>query len=104
MIVATTTVDSREQADALAQEILAHRAAACVQIDGPLTSHYHWQGMIETATEWRLTIKTSLAAEPALSDLVHRLHPYEQPQWWIARAQHVSPGYAQWVQQVVQGG
>lgn len=104
MIVATTTVATREQADALAQEILAQCAAACVQIDGPLTSHYQWNGAVETATEWRLTIKTTQAAGPALAELVHRLHPYELPQWWIARAQQVSPGYARWIQQAVQQG
>lgn len=101
LLLATTTVATREQADQLAGEILAARCAACVQIDGPLTSHYHWQGAVAQDTEWRLTIKTTQAAEPALAALVHRLHPYEVPQWWVARAEQVSPGYAQWVCQTV---
>lgn len=102
LVVATTTVASREQAETLAREILAARAAACVQIEGPITSHYRWQGSAQADTEWRLTIKTTRSAEPALARLVHSLHPYEVPQWWVASAEQVSPGYAQWVQQTVE--
>ncbi len=101
LVVATTTVASREQADALAREILAQHAAACVQIDGPIISYYRWQGAIQAETEWRLTIKTTRSAEPALAALVHRLHPYELPQWWLACPEQVSPGYARWVEQSV---
>lgn len=102
LVAATTTVTTREQADQLAREILAQGHAACVQVEGPITSHYRWQGVLEEATEWRLTIKTTAAAEPALAQLVHRLHPYDLPQWWVAFAEHASPGYTHWVQQALE--
>ncbi len=102
LLVATTTVATREEADELARQIMAHRCAACVQIDGPLTSHYIWEGVGHTEIEWRLTIKTTRSAEPALAECVHRVHPYELPQWWVASPERVSGAYAQWVQDAVQ--
>jgi periplasmic divalent cation tolerance protein len=104
LVVATTTVASAEQATQLAREIIARRTAACVQIDGPIISHYFWNGAVEESTEWRLTIKTIQSAEPALAELVHRLHPYELPQWWVAVPEQVSPAYSRWVEQSVGSG
>ena len=102
LLVATTTVATREQAEALAREILAQRCAACVQIEGPITSHYIWEGAAQRETEWRLTIKSTRSALPALTELVHRRHPYELPQWWVGSPEHVSEAYARWVQDSVQ--
>lgn len=97
LLVATTTVATREQADALAQTILARGCAACVQLDGPLTSYYTWKGAVQHETEWRLTIKTTRAAISLLTELVHQQHPYELPQWWVSTPEQVSSAYAQWV-------
>ena len=36
----------------------ARRLAACVQVSGPITSTYRWQGKVETSQEWLCTIKT----------------------------------------------
>ena len=41
--VATTTVDSPEAAQRLAQAAVQARLAACVQVEA-ITSHYVWQG------------------------------------------------------------
>ena len=56
-IQVTTTVATEEQAGAIAGLLVERRLAACVQVIGPMTSHYRWQGKIEAA------IKT--------------IHPYE---------------------------
>ena len=55
--VATTTSEKKD-AEALAQAVLESRLAACVQIGGPIDSRYWWNGRIETASEWLVTIKT----------------------------------------------
>lgn len=102
VLVATTTVATVEQAEELARQIVAQCRAACVQIDGPVSSHYIWEGAVQRETEWRLTIKTTPAGLPALEELVHRLHPYKLPQWWVAAPHAVSSSYARWVQDSVQ--
>jgi len=102
LVVATTTVENQDQADDLARRIIGAQLAACVQIDGPLTSHYVWERSIQRSVEWRLTIKTLASTATALSDLVHRIHPYDTPQWIVLAAQEVSPEYYRWVQTSVQ--
>ncbi len=92
----TTTVPAREQGLALARAALSARLAACVQVEEqPITSLYHWQGRLCEEAEWRVTIKTTPACEPALRALAFAQHPYEVPQWLVIAAQ-ASPAYAAW--------
>jgi len=102
LLIATTTVSSRELADAIAQSLIDDRIAACVQIEGPITSCYRWEGKVETATEWRLTIKSIESVAARLHEKVLAVHPYEVPQWIVVAADSVSPDYGQWVQRSVQ--
>lgn len=101
LLVATTTVATVEQAEELARQLVVQRRAACVQVDGPVSSHYVWEGVVQHETEWRLTIKTTRAGLRALEELVHRLHPYELPQWWVGAPHSVSDSYARWVNDAV---
>ena len=55
--VVTTTAEKKD-AETLAQAVLESRLAACVQVSGPIDSRYWWNGRLETAVEWLLTIKT----------------------------------------------
>lgn len=94
--VATTT-DSREAAERLARALVSERLAACVQIDGPLQSTYHWQGAVEQATEWRCTAKTTRAGAPALVERIRALHSYQQPEILVTPVLDADPAYAVWV-------
>ncbi len=97
LVIATTTVSDQEQARRLAGEILDRRCAACVQVDGPITSHYVWQGRLQQETEWRLTIKTTADRQAELTRLVHDHHPYDVPQWLVTVVAAASSEYAEWV-------
>jgi periplasmic divalent cation tolerance protein len=91
----TTTVAQAADASALASQVLNLRLAACVQVEA-LQSHYRWQGQTLAEPEWRLTLKTTAAAGPALLAWLKAHHPYELPQlcWSTWQA---SADYAQWV-------
>lgn len=91
----TTTVGQAIDADALAKQVLGQRLAACVQVE-PLQSHYRWQGQTLAEPEWRLTLKTTAAAGPALLAWLKHHHPYDLPQLCWAPWQ-ASADYAQWV-------
>ncbi|MCO8125192.1 divalent-cation tolerance protein CutA [Stieleria sp. TO1_6] len=99
ILVCLTTVKDGDQARALAQTILEHRAAACVQIDGPIESHYRWEGRDCCDQEYRLMIKTVAGQATALRELIRQHHPYDQPQIVTLKSIDVDAGYAQWVQQ-----
>lgn len=96
MFIAWTTVADRETADRLAAEAVRERLAVCAQVEGPVTSHYRWQGAQEATTEFRLTFKSMPSRLPALARWVHERHPYETPEWIVVRSEQVGEKYLSW--------
>jgi periplasmic divalent cation tolerance protein len=94
--VVTTTAEKKD-AQTLAQALVERRLAGCVQIGGPIESHYWWNGRIETANEWTVTIKTLHSAYPAIEEAIRELHPYDQPEIIATKLAEVSPGYLKWL-------
>lgn len=97
MKIAWTTVGSREAADQLARGALSAHLAACVQIDGPVRSFYHWQGQIEASDEFRLTFKCHADSLPALQAFVLGGHPYDTPEWVVVNVDAAAEKYLSWV-------
>lgn len=98
MNIAWTTTETREQAEKLARLAVEEGLAACVQIEGPITSFYRWKGAVEKADEFRLTLKVLRKNAPALKALVHQNHPYEIPQWTEADLADVGEKYRKWAE------
>ncbi len=96
MLIAWTTVAERADADRLAAEAVRLGLAACVQVEGPLTSHYRWQGRTEASAEHRLTFKLLAGRLAELEAWVLAHHPYETPEWIVVRAERVSEKYLSW--------
>ena len=92
-----TTVESERDAESLAAAIVDQSLAACVQVDGPITSHYRWAGKIEKASEYRLMIKTSMSAWPKLKAHLSAHHPYDEPEIILLPIEDVTDGYRAWV-------
>jgi periplasmic divalent cation tolerance protein len=92
----TTTVASRDQAEALARTLLERRLAACVQLEDGLRSFYRWQGQTHEDAEVRLTVKTLPECAEPLRRLLAEQHPYELPQF-LATCMRASPEYVAWV-------
>ena len=98
MFIAWTTVAFRADAERLAADTLARQLAVCVQIEGPITSHYRWQGQVEKAEEFRLTFKCIPTQLPALEAHVLAHHPYDTPEWLAVRADQVGEKYLSWAE------
>lgn len=96
MLIAWTTVAERADADRLAAEAVRLGLAACVQVEGPVVSHYRWQGKAEAAAEHRLAFKLLPERLAALESWVLSHHPYETPEWVVVRAERVSEKYLSW--------
>ena len=98
IIQVVTTTGSRADAERIGRELIERRLAACVQIDGPIASIYLWQGAIESADEWRLSIKSLGSLFPQLEAAVRALHPYETPEILATAVVGVSEAYRQWLE------
>ena len=97
LIIVITTVASNTDADHLARQLIDANLAACVQIEGPITSHYKWDGVAQVSTEYRMTIKTGNACWQDLKKQLLALHPYEQPEILMLPVTDTTDGYLQWV-------
>ncbi|MEI6862663.1 MAG: divalent-cation tolerance protein CutA [Verrucomicrobiota bacterium] len=96
LLVAWTTVTSAADADRLAADAVARGYAACVQVEGPVTSHYRWQGTPERTAEFRLMFKFLPDQQPALEQWLHTVHPYAVPEWTVVRVEQVGEKYLSW--------
>ncbi len=101
LIVIETTLGTRQDADKLAAALVDQKLAACVQITGPITSTYRWQGQIETSEEWRLSIKTERRYFEAAERAILALHPYEQPEILAFPVIAANAGYEAWVKDMI---
>ena len=96
LMLAWTTVAARDDATRLATSCVTARLAACAQIDGPITSIYHWEGRIAEDQEYRITFKFVPANLGALEAQVLREHPYSTPEWIVCASTHVTEKYLSW--------
>ncbi|NLX55214.1 MAG: divalent-cation tolerance protein CutA [Planctomycetaceae bacterium] len=92
-----TTTGDQDTALTIARELVEQRLAACVQVGGPLTSVYRWQGQVETATEWTCAIKTVRRLYAQVESRVRQLHPYEEPEIVVVDLDGGSATYLAWL-------
>jgi periplasmic divalent cation tolerance protein len=96
-----TTFPRREDALTCAERLGRERFAACVQVDGPITSIYRWDGAVETADEFRCTCKTSRQRATACTAAILAMHPYQTPELIVTETR-ATPAYAAWVRASVE--
>ncbi|CAM5420722.1 divalent cation tolerance protein [Streptomyces avidinii] len=97
IVIAQTTIDDEESARELARGAVEARLAACAHIDAPFTAVYRWKGKVETATEWRISYKTTRDQLPALGAWVGQEHSYDVPEWIVLAVEGGSDSYLEWV-------
>ena len=92
-----TTVESPEEARKLAAALVEKRLAACVQIVGPISSTFRWEGRIQEAEEHLLLCKVPEAQLEAATALIEELHSYDIPEVLAFEVSHGSSSYLEWV-------
>jgi len=96
----TTTTDSRELAQKIANTLVEKKLAACVQVSGPVTSVYEWKEKIETTEEWLCVIRTTRGLFPAVEETIKALHHYDVPEITVL-PMGGSRDYLDWIDEVV---
>lgn len=91
-----TTVESREQALSLARDVVETRTAACVQVIGPITSVYRWQGETEETEEFLCLLKVPSEGMEKLVQFVRERHPYDTPELTSVGSTFVDERYLAW--------
>ncbi len=97
ILLVFTNAPNADSARLIARSLLDARLAACVNILAPCQSLYHWQGVLEEATEVPVQIKTTAARYPAVEAAIRLAHPYELPEIVAVPVERGLPGYLAWV-------
>ncbi|HUX75775.1 MAG TPA: divalent-cation tolerance protein CutA [Anaerolineae bacterium] len=92
-----TTTETKADAQAIARALIEKRLAGCVQIIGPITSTYWWQGEIKTAEEWLCLIKTRADLYEPLEAAIKEVHPYDVPEILAVPVVAGSKDYLRWL-------
>jgi len=100
-IQVVTTTASREDAERIARVLVEERLAACVQVIGPISSMYRWQGAIETSQEWLCLAKSRRELYDAIEKAIRRAHPYQVPEILAVPVVAGSADYLAWLDQEV---
>ena len=96
-LLVMTNVPDKLLAERIANALIEARAAACVNILAPCESVYRWQGIVETATEIPLMIKTTDEAYPRVEEILRECHPYAVPEVIAVPIKYGLPAYLAWV-------
>ncbi len=97
MMIGWTTTASRADAERLARGLVEAGLGACAQVSGPISSVYRWEGKVEEAEEFRLTVKFAAGRADEIAAWIAHHHGYDTPQWVTVRADAVMEKYLKWV-------
>lgn len=98
-----TTAGSEEEAERIRDALLEDRLAACVQVAGPVSSGYRWQGKVEREREWQCLAKTEARLYEEVEAAIRRVHSYEEPEILAMPVVAGSRGYLDWISANVRG-
>jgi periplasmic divalent cation tolerance protein len=79
-VVIFVTTSTEEEAHSIAELLLGHKKAACVNIVPRIDSSFWWQGKLDSARESLLIIKTRASKLPEIIEMVKSVHSYEVPE------------------------
>jgi len=96
-IVVLSTCASPREAERLARSLVEQRLAACVNVLPSVTSHYWWQGRIETAEECLVLIKSSRESFDQLRSALEQAHSYEIPEVIALPVVDGAVNYLNWI-------
>ncbi len=100
-IVILTTTETRTEAERIAEYLVEHHLAACVQILPPMRSVYRWQGKIEKSNENLLLIKTVSEKYSEIEAAIKSQHSYENPEIIALPVEFGSTNYLSWLSEAV---
>ena len=95
--IVLSTCPDPASADQLANTIIEHGVAACVNIVPGIRSLYRWQGKVESSQEQLLLIKTHKSQYNSLQQLIRNKHPYELPEIIAVPIEAGLPEYLSWI-------
>ena len=97
VVLVITNAPDQALANNIARLVVQEGLAACVNIGTSFESIYSWKGLVESAVEIPLTMKTTWGRYAALNSRLKELHPYEVPEIIVMPVMAGDTAYMAWV-------
>jgi periplasmic divalent cation tolerance protein len=91
------TTASRAEAERICQALLQDRLVACVNIVGPISARFWWQGRIAKSREVLVLAKTRAALARAVIRKVKSVHSYAVPCVATLSISQGNPDFLKWI-------
>lgn len=91
------TCPSREEALAIARQLLAERLIACANLLPGMVSIYRWEGAVQEDDEVVLILKTRAELTEQVAERVRALHSYTCPCVAVLPVTGGNPAYLDWL-------
>jgi periplasmic divalent cation tolerance protein len=95
------TASSVKEARAIGQRLLEKKLVACVNIVPGMTSLYHWEGVLQEASETLIFAKTTKDKAKLAIEAVKALHSYEFPCIVTLPIEEGNPDFLSWVKKSI---
>lgn len=82
----------------LANDLVARRLAACVQVIPAVQSFFRWVGKVDNTEEYLVLIKTTTERYQEVEDRIRAMHPYELPEIIAVPISTGLAGYLSWIE------
>jgi periplasmic divalent cation tolerance protein len=96
-LLVLTNLPDRASAERLANALVSHQLAACVNILAPCRSVYRWKDAVQREEEHPMLIKTTTERYAQLEQALRAGHPYELPEIIAVPIERGLPAYLDWI-------
>ncbi len=96
-IVVFITAKDAEEARKIAEALLEHRQAACVNIVPGIDTHFRWKDKLEFSKESLLMVKTKESLLTEIIKSVKKIHSYSVPEIIALPITGGSRDYLEWI-------
>jgi len=98
LFITTATVEEAQQ---ISKALLNQRKVACINIVPKVSSHFWWQGELDSAKESLMVVKTKASQLNEIVRLVKELHSYEIPEIIALPIVGGNQDYLEWIDKEV---
>ena len=101
LIIIKTTVKNKITKNNIINELIINDYVSCINVIDNVSSHYKWQGNVESEREDILFIKTMKRNEKLVYEVIREIHDYEIPEIITIAVNNVDSSYLNWANESV---
>ena len=96
LIIIKTTVKNKIIKNNIINELIINDYVSCINVLENVSSHYKWQGKVESEREDILFIKTMKRNEKLVYEVISAIHDYETPEIITIGINNTDSSYLNW--------